>query len=51
MFDRLISFLIELKDDVIPLKVVNEWESGVRMRGGKFNTGISEDSYNETYGN
>jgi regulator of protease activity HflC (stomatin/prohibitin superfamily) len=40
MFDRLISFLIELKDDVIPLKVVNEWESGVRMRGGKFNKNV-----------
>ncbi len=37
MFDKLINFLIELKDDVIPLRVVNEWESGVRMRGGKFN--------------
>jgi regulator of protease activity HflC (stomatin/prohibitin superfamily) len=40
MFDRLISFLIELKDDVIPFKVVNEWESGVRMRGGKFNKNV-----------
>jgi regulator of protease activity HflC (stomatin/prohibitin superfamily) len=36
MFDKLINFIIELKDDVIPLRVVNEWESGVRMRGGKF---------------
>lgn len=36
MFDKLINFLIELKDDVIPLRVVNEWESGVRMRGGRF---------------
>lgn len=40
MFDRLISFLIELKDEVIPLKVIYEWESGVRMRGGKFNKNV-----------
>jgi regulator of protease activity HflC (stomatin/prohibitin superfamily) len=41
MFDKLINFLIELKDDVIPLRVVNEWESGVRMRGGKFHKSVS----------
>lgn len=40
MFDKLINFLIELKDDVIPLRVINEWESGVRMRGGKFNESV-----------
>jgi hypothetical protein len=27
MFDKLINFLIELKDDVIPFRVVNELES------------------------
>jgi regulator of protease activity HflC (stomatin/prohibitin superfamily) len=41
MFDKLINFLIELKDDVIPLRVVNEWESGVRMRGGRFHKNVS----------
>jgi regulator of protease activity HflC (stomatin/prohibitin superfamily) len=41
MFDKLINFLIELKDDVIPLRVVNEWESGVRMRGGRFHKSVS----------
>jgi membrane protease subunit HflK len=40
MFDKLINFLIDLKDDIIPLRVVNEWESGVRMRGGKFHESV-----------
>ena len=36
MFDKLIDFVLNLKDEVIPVKIVNEWEGGIHMRAGKF---------------
>ena len=36
MFDKLIDFLLNLKDELIPIRIINEWEGGVHMRGGKF---------------
>jgi regulator of protease activity HflC (stomatin/prohibitin superfamily) len=36
MFDKLIEFLIQFLDDVLPFKVINEWEKGVYLRFGKY---------------
>ena len=36
MFDKLIDFLLNLKDELIPVRIINEWEGGIQMRGGKF---------------
>ena len=36
MFDKLIDFLLNLKDELIPIRIINEWEKGIQMRGGKF---------------
>ena len=36
MFDKLIDFVLNLKDEVIPVRIINEWEGGIHMRAGKF---------------
>jgi regulator of protease activity HflC (stomatin/prohibitin superfamily) len=36
MFDKLIDFLLNLKDELIPVVIVSEWMGGIHMRGGKF---------------
>lgn len=36
MFDKLIEFILNLKDELIPVRIINEWEGGIHMRGGKF---------------
>lgn len=36
MFDRLISFLIDILADLKPFYVLNEYEQGVRLRLGKY---------------
>lgn len=36
MFDKLIDFLISLGQDTLPFTIVNQWEEGVHLRGGKF---------------
>lgn len=35
MLDRLIDFLLNFLDDIIPFKVVKQWQHGVRFRFGK----------------
>ncbi len=37
MFERLIDFLIDVWEQLLPLDVINEYESGVIVRLGKFN--------------
>lgn len=36
MLDKLIDLIINFIDDFLPIKIVNEWESGVYLRFGKF---------------
>jgi regulator of protease activity HflC (stomatin/prohibitin superfamily) len=36
MFDKLIEFVLNVKDEMIPVKIINEWEGGIHMRAGKF---------------
>ena len=36
MFDKLIEFIMQFLEDVLPFKVVNEWEKGVFLRFGKY---------------
>lgn len=35
MFDKLIDFLMQFMEDIIPFKTINEWEKGVFLRFGK----------------
>jgi len=35
MFDKLIDFLMQFMEDIVPFKVINEWEKGVFLRFGK----------------
>ena len=36
MFDKLIDFLITFIHDILPIKIVDQWEMGVHLRCGKF---------------
>ena len=36
MFDKLIDFLMQFIEDIVPFKIVNQWEKGVFLRFGKF---------------
>lgn len=36
MFDKLIEFAIQFLEDILPIKLVNEWEKGVFLRFGKY---------------
>jgi regulator of protease activity HflC (stomatin/prohibitin superfamily) len=36
MFDKLIDFLLNFWNDLIPTTIVDQWESGVYLRFGKF---------------
>jgi regulator of protease activity HflC (stomatin/prohibitin superfamily) len=36
MFDKLIDLLVTFIHDVLPFKIVNQWEQGVHLRYGKF---------------
>lgn len=36
MFDKLIDLIVTFIHDVLPFKIVNQWEKGVHLRTGKF---------------
>ena len=36
MFDKLIDLIVTFIHDVLPFKIVNQWEEGVHLRNGKF---------------
>ena len=36
MFDKLIDFIIDFIDQIIPVKVLKEYQQGVLFRFGKF---------------
>jgi len=36
MFDKLIDFIINLGQDILPFTIVNQWEKGVFLRCGKY---------------
>jgi len=36
MFDKLIDLIVTFIHDILPYKIVNEWEEGVHLRVGKF---------------
>lgn len=36
MFDKLVDFLLNFIEDVLPLVIVKEYDRGVHFRGGKF---------------
>lgn len=36
MFDKLLDFIITFIKDIIPFKIVDQWEQGVHLRFGKF---------------
>jgi regulator of protease activity HflC (stomatin/prohibitin superfamily) len=36
MFDKLIDFLMQFLEDILPFKVINDWEKGVLLRFGKY---------------
>ena len=42
MFDRLIDFILEFFDQLVPFKVVNQTDKAVRLRFGKFKETLSE---------
>lgn len=36
MFDKLIDLIVTFMNDVLPFKIVDQWEQGVHLRFGKF---------------
>ena len=36
MFDKLIDLIVTFIHDILPFKIVNQWEEGVHLRYGKF---------------
>jgi len=36
MFDKLIDLIVTFIHDILPIKIVNQWEEGVHLRAGKF---------------
>jgi regulator of protease activity HflC (stomatin/prohibitin superfamily) len=36
MFDKLIDLLVTFINDILPFKIVDQWEKGVHLRTGKF---------------
>lgn len=36
MFDKLIDLIVTFINDILPFKIVNQWEKGVHLRFGKF---------------
>lgn len=36
MFDKLIDLIVTFIHDILPFKIVNQWEQGVHLRFGKF---------------
>jgi regulator of protease activity HflC (stomatin/prohibitin superfamily) len=36
MFDKLLDFLVNLGQDILPFSIVNQWERAVYLRFGKF---------------
>jgi len=36
MFDKLIDLIVTFIHDILPWKIVNQWEKGVHLRTGKF---------------
>jgi regulator of protease activity HflC (stomatin/prohibitin superfamily) len=36
MFDRLISLITDLWEQIVPWYIINEYDGGVRLRFGKF---------------
>lgn len=36
MFDKLINLVVTFIGDILPFKIVNEWEKGIKLNCGKF---------------
>lgn len=36
MFDKLLEFILQFLEDILPFKVINQWEKGVFLRFGKY---------------
>ena len=36
MFDKLIDLIVTFINDILPFRIVNQWEEGVHLRFGKF---------------
>lgn len=36
MFDKLLEFIMQFLEDILPFKVINQWEKGVYLRFGKY---------------
>ena len=36
MFDKLIDLMVTFINDILPWKIVDQWEEGVHLRIGKF---------------
>ncbi len=36
MFDKLIDLIVTFIHDILPWKIVDQWEEGVHLRTGKF---------------
>lgn len=36
MFDKLLDFILNFIEDILPLTIVNQWEMGVHLRFGKY---------------
>ena len=41
MFDKLIDLVVTFIHDVLPWKIVDQWEAGVHLRTGKFYRTVS----------
>lgn len=40
MFDKLIDLVVTFINDILPFKIVNQWEEGVHLRNGKFRRAV-----------
>lgn len=36
MFDKLLEFIMQFLEDILPVKIINQWEKGVYLRFGKY---------------
>ena len=36
MFDKLLEFIMQFLEDILPFKIINDWEKGVFLRFGKY---------------
>jgi regulator of protease activity HflC (stomatin/prohibitin superfamily) len=41
MFDKLIDLVVTFIHDILPFKIVDQWEAGVHLKTGKFHRVVS----------